>query len=256
MDNGFRQVAPIYKAVNNCLPIKEIAIFDELDSTNGYLKAYPKENRTPVAIIARRQSAGRGTRGRSFSSNEGGLYMSVLLYPEARGTDAGLLTSYAAVCVMRALRRITPHGRLSIKWVNDIYLDDRKLCGILCESGLCPDGRIDYTVIGIGLNILGAAIPDKLSGIAASLDEIMSDLPTPDELCELILSEIISDISEFDSVTVSREYAEASYLDGKRIEVFGRGRATALMLDPERRLIVKFDTGEEEHLLSADIKLI
>ena len=103
-------------------------------------------------FVTRAQSAGRGTRGRSFESPEGGgIYFSLLLYPELYAKDAYLLTCAAAVAVCRALENICPNIVPRIKWVNDIYVGKRKLCGILTEGECTDSDMLRYSIFGFGL---------------------------------------------------------------------------------------------------------
>ena len=127
----------------------KIFFLDEVDSTNEYLKDADFSDFT--AVVACRQTAGKGSRGRSFVSNYGGLYMSVGVYPDK--DLVRLLTPLAAVAVKRAVKTVFDID-CQIKWVNDlVYKTDklRKVCGILTESVTVGD-RIK-TVVGIGLNV-------------------------------------------------------------------------------------------------------
>ncbi len=117
-------------------------------STNDILLASDAPHGT--VLLAGQQTAGKGSRGRSFFSPEGGIYLSLLLRDLSR-ERLPLLTPMAAVALHRALR---PHTKksLAIKWVNDLYLDGGKLCGILTENRFSPEGCT--TVVGIGINLV------------------------------------------------------------------------------------------------------
>ena len=122
--------------------------FDALPSTNGYIKDAFRQNNAlpmPLCVYADSQSAGRGRMTRTFVSPGGGLYMSVLL-PAASPEEAAGKTPLAAVAVCRALYDLGVRDA-RIKWVNDVYLHDKKICGILCEG--VPGG----VIIGIGVNV-------------------------------------------------------------------------------------------------------
>ena len=130
---------------------------DEVDSTNNVCKTLAAQGADNTAVIARRQTAGKGRLGRSFRSPEGGLYLSVLW----RGCPAGQLltvTPLAAVAVCRAIEQ-TCGAVCGIKWCNDVVLDGKKLCGILTESSLRPDGGAEWLVVGIGVNVAQTAFP-------------------------------------------------------------------------------------------------
>ena len=139
--------------------VSDIPVFcsDSTESTNLDAKKYAEEHpETPCALfIADSQTAGRGRLGRSFLSQGGvGLYFSLLLRGVGEAMDALSLTTYSAVALCRALRRVSDIEP-KIKWVNDIYVGEKKLAGILTEGRLCTEesGKLDYAIIGIGVNV-------------------------------------------------------------------------------------------------------
>jgi len=137
-----------------------------IDSTNTMAKQWARQG-VPhgAAVLADRQTAGRGRLGRSFFSPEGGLYMSLIV--DSVGIPPGQLTTLAAVAVLRAAEQVT--GRqLHIKWVNDLLLDGRKVCGILTE-GIVQGDAVARSVIGIGVNTGPMALPMELEQTAGSL---------------------------------------------------------------------------------------
>lgn len=148
---------------------KQIVRFDRVDSTNARLKELAAAGAAEgTVVIADGQTAGRGTGGRSFFSPEGeGLYCSLLLRPQAEAEQLLTLTGRAAAAVREGIQRASgaPCG---IKWLNDIWLNGKKLCGILAE--LSPD--LDYVIIGIGVNLTqsrGCFAAQGLEDIATSL---------------------------------------------------------------------------------------
>lgn len=149
----------------------KLRAFESLDSTNTYLKKAAAQGAPEgTAVIADEQTAGRGRLGRSFASAAGrGIYMSLLLRPDAPADCAQSLTAVAAVAVCRALEK-TCGIYAGIKWVNDLYLRGRKICGILCESSV-KNGELDYAVLGIGLNVSTREedFPAELRDVAGSL---------------------------------------------------------------------------------------
>ena len=125
----------------------EGVFLQETDSTNRVAKELARQGaKHGTAVLARRQSAGRGRMERSFFSPEGGLVLSVILRPDVPPEDLPLMTPMAATAVWKAVESLTGI-RLGIKWVNDLYLEGKKVCGILCE------GAGDAVVVGIGLNL-------------------------------------------------------------------------------------------------------
>lgn len=166
--------------------------FEELDSTNRYLKEKAAEGAPEgTVIIAGRQSAGRGRLGRRFfSPEEKGIYMSILLRPEIALERAVLITSMAAVAVARAIEHV---GGVTaqIKWVNDIFLNKKKVCGILTEAGINAEERsLDYAVLGIGVNAGKMEFPEELKEIATSVSNECGACVDKEVLIEEILQEL------------------------------------------------------------------
>ena len=143
---------------------------EETDSTNNALKAWAAQGAPSGSVfLAEKQTAGKGRLGRSFLSPPGGLYLSYLLRPPLPPAGVGELTAWAAVAVRRALRRCCGFWP-EIKWVNDLLLEGRKLCGILCESSL-RFGTMESLVLGVGVNVDASEgdFPPELRRTAASL---------------------------------------------------------------------------------------
>ena len=143
-------------------PQTEIEIFEEVASTNQTAKELAVAGKAGHGslVLARSQQAGRGRRGRSFfSPKDAGLYLSVIIKPESTLTESLLLTCAAAVAVCRAVKQV--YGlELSIKWVNDLYYQGKKVCGILTEAVTdFESGSIEFAVIGIGLNLFQGKEP-------------------------------------------------------------------------------------------------
>lgn len=152
----------------------DVLVFDTVDSTNNEAKRRAADLSGGALIVANSQSAGRGRMGRSFfSPRDTGLYFS-LLYPIKGDLQSAVsLTSAASVAVMRAIRRVTDK-QTAIKWVNDLYLNGKKVCGILTEAMSCGDTR--YLIIGIGINLSTVSFPDalvdKAGAIGGEIDKV------------------------------------------------------------------------------------
>lgn len=187
--------------------------YEEADSTN--LRAseliHSGEAKEGDVFIARRQSRGRGTKGRSFFSADG-LYMSVILPRDIKIT---LFTAFVSVCVVRAIKKVCGADCL-IKWVNDIILKGKKVCGILCES-LYLDGtdHAPYVIAGIGVNTNTRAFPSELESIATSL--LLEGYEVDDRaLAEEIVRELDGDAN---ASSVLFEYNALSSILGKQVSV-------------------------------------
>jgi BirA family biotin operon repressor/biotin-[acetyl-CoA-carboxylase] ligase len=146
---------------------KKIVYFEKIDSTNIYAKRLVKDGVLEgCVIVADKQEKGRGRKNRIWSSPEGGLWFSVILYPIIPPQDAMIITMAASVSVVEALTKITDLKPM-IKWPNDVLVKGKKLCGILTELDAEMD-RINYIIIGIGINV-NNNISKELNDIATSL---------------------------------------------------------------------------------------
>ena len=131
-----------------------ITVLKEVDSTNTYLKnAAEKGEKDGSVIIAETQTAGRGRIGRNFYSDKGGLYMSILIRPDMPTERSLFITTGTAVAVSKAIEK-TSGKSVGIKWVNDIFIGGKKVCGILTEgTSNFETGQLQYAVVGIGINV-------------------------------------------------------------------------------------------------------
>lgn len=240
--------------------VSNIQIFSELDSTNRYLKELAKEGATAgTVIIANKQSAGRGRLGRSFFSPEGtGIYMSILLRPEIELQKSVRITSMAAVAVARAIEQVSGI-ETKIKWVNDIFLNGKKVCGILTESGISTiTGTLEYAVLGIGINVGNMQFPEELKDIATSICNECSYTITRNELIVEILKELEDWYPSLQDGSFLKESRKRSLLLGKDIFVVGSGeqnyQAKAIDLDDMGHLWIE-KKGKRELLHSGEVSI-
>ncbi len=214
-------------------------------STNEYVKGF-LQNRGNMAVFADVQTHGRGTKGRSFLSDMGGVFLSILFFPsDMVPANSFRIMAHAAVAVCHTAEEfgISPE----VKWPNDIRAGGRKLCGILIENGL-REGRVDYSIVGIGLNVLNDV--SALGGIAVSMKELLSTPPSVEAVKETLLKHLLQP-SEFE------EYLKYVRFLGKRIEVAEGDRrysAIARRIHSDGRLEVERE-GEVRFLSSAEIFL-
>ena len=233
------------------------------DSTNTRAKEYYKSegNASPAIFITRAQSAGRGTRGRSFESPiDSGLYISFLFFPTLRAADAARLTTYAATRVCRAIDRISSGKteRPLIKWVNDIYIGEKKVAGILTEGTPDECGNLLYAVVGIGINLKRGALSSELADIATTLEE-HSILTDTDSLAAILTEEFFGGLSALSESEIMQEYRERSMLIGRRVTVASGNTeecVTVTDIGDDGALIARDDGGTVRRYLSADARLI
>lgn len=229
---------------------RNILVFDSVDSTNSLLK---KEGDFPIGtlIVAKEQSGGRGRRGRTFWSPFGGIYMSVLYKPQ-EDFNAGKITSCVALAICKAIEKLTSLNP-KIKWVNDVYINNKKVSGILCEAITNPStSKIDGVVIGIGLNVEDVLMPDELKEIVTTLKRETENNIFKNELIAEIINNLEMHFSSIESPEFVKEIRERSCVIGKNIKVISAPEAYeayAVDIDSECRLVVK--RGEREVLLSS-----
>lgn len=214
-----------------------------------------------LLLIAGRQTGGRGRRGRSFFSPEGtGLYMSMLLRPAFGAEDVMLLTPMAAVAVAEALDALCGTAA-AIKWVNDILLNGKKVCGILTEATFSEGAVPNAVVVGIGLNLVAppGGFPAEIRDIAGAV----FDAPPADET---VAPRLIAGIWDrffayyrHEPLTGFAEiYRKKQTLIGRDVSVHrpsGIAFATVLGVDDRCGLTVRYLDGAEETLTSGEVSV-
>ncbi len=220
--------------------------FEDLPSTNDYAKEKRGEN-TPLIITAKKQSRGRGTKGRSFVSNEGGVYLSALRFYENFPAKQGFqIMANTAVAVCETLRRfgLSP----VIKWANDVFVDDKKICGILIENTFAGE-FVHSSVVGVGLNVNGS-FEGELQEIATSMQERTGKIFSVEEVTETLIQELLKER------TMQEYLSYIGYLGREVLLILGEGevRGKLLSVDEEGGLLVEID-GEQRRLTSAEVSI-
>ena len=219
----------------------EVAVFDSVNSTNDIAAEIAAKTELPIVVAAEGQTDGKGRNGKSFFSPEGtGLYLSVVTHPNTDVFSLPAVTCGAAVAVVRAIEKLT-ELKPQIKWVNDIYVDGRKVCGILCRA-LGGNGRAEHLVTGIGVNLTTESFPAEIKDTAGSLG---CDVDR-NVLAAEIVNNLIS-ISDF-----MDEYREKSCVLGRKITYWKNNiphSATAIDIDENGGLTVS--DGKEKTTLSS-----
>ena len=232
-----------------------IFVFDSIDSTNSEAKRYAKAatDKSPAVFIARSQSCGRGRMGRSFVSlKDAGLFISFLFYPEKSAKNALSITAHAAVKAARAIENVS--GLYTqIKWVNDIYVGEKKLGGILTEGEIDADGNLLFAICGIGINIKDLPLGEELDKIATSIEGEIGSAPPSHTLARELILEFFSEQGD-----IMDEYRSRSAFIGKKITVSRIGgeqfEAVAIGISDTGALVIEKD-GEREELISAEITI-
>ena len=174
-----------------------------------------------TVIVVDSQTNGRGRMGRHFiSSSENGLYMSIILKPDGSCEKYNLLTPLASVAVLKAIERLAD-VRPRIKWVNDIYLNDKKICGILTESKISENG-FEYIICGIGVNITAPSggFDKEISSIAGAIFEGEAPNDFKMQLCKSITEQFFKYYDAIDNKEFMNIYREKSSIIGCEVDVY------------------------------------
>ena len=227
---------------------------DCADSTNLKVKEMAQHGAAEgVTLIVDRQTGGRGRLGRSFHSPEGGLYLSTLLRPT--DTNPGHVTCRAAVAAARAIESLCD-AVVDVKWVNDLYLNGRKLAGILAEGVFSPDGHLTAVVLGIGINVGVTEFPAALQAIATSLGNEGFHLARED-VAAAFLNEWHRAYGE-DTTCVMAEYRRRNLVLGRQVTVVQGNRtytATAESITDDGYLVVCTTQGDRCTLSSGEVSI-
>ena len=240
----------------------EVEVMNTVDSTNGWVRRQAEEGAAEGYVaVAAGQTKGRGRVGRSFfSPSDTGVYMSILLRPlRYPPKEAVKITTMAAVAVCRAIEEVS--GRQAqIKWVNDIFVDGKKVSGILTEASVgLEEGVLDYGVLGIGLNayLPPDGFPGELGETAGAVfGERQSD--GKNRLAAGILNHFMEIYRKRDEADYAAEYRQRSMVLGREIRVMFPDhprKALALDVDRDCRLVVQYEDGEIESLSSGEISV-
>jgi BirA family biotin operon repressor/biotin-[acetyl-CoA-carboxylase] ligase len=235
-----------------------------VEAKSESLQRIERLNRT--VILSAQQTAGHGRMGRSFySPDKTGVYLSIILSPKNGITDPALITASTGVAVCRAIEKLYG-SKAQIKWVNDIFISGKKVCGIITEGiSDFESGIITTAIIGIGINICNSDFPQELLTTVGSITNDRKSRISRNQLAAAVIAESLGVYESFDDVSekskIMKEYKERSILIGKEITitpVIGQTetyKATVLDIDEEAHLVVKTSDGETKILRSGEVSL-
>lgn len=230
--------------------------YDTLSSTNDEARRLAASGKIslPALVISDRQTSGRGRMGRSFFSPSGtGIYMS-LLFRAGESLDGTVrITTAAAVAAAMAIEKLL-NIEVSIKWVNDVYVGDKKVCGILCESFASESGE-RFAVVGIGINLFSQEFPEELRGIAASLD---AKGITREEMAACVADILCGFYENISDGAIMDYYRAHSCVLDKTVSFTESGVdriGKAISIEDSGALVVELEGGERRTLLSGEITL-
>ena len=230
----------------------ELRVYKTISSTNTVLKSLAAEGAPAgLSLVAGEQTAGRGRMGRSFySPADSGLYLSLLLRPDMSAVEATRLTACAAVAVAETIEALS-RKQAQIKWVNDILVDGRKVCGILTEASVdCENGMMRHVIIGIGVNthVPKADFPEELKSIAGAAFGAQN---IPELRCRLAAGIL--------APAVFAGYRRRSLVLGKAVNILSPGKdpvpAEVLDLLEDYSLLVRLPDGSTTRLNSGEVSI-
>lgn len=237
-----------------------IEILDCVSSTNKLLKETAAQDNEGKVIIALEQTAGRGRFLRKFYSPNGcGIYMSILLKPKISAHKAVLITAAAAAAVADSAEYLT-EKKTGIKWVNDVLIDHKKVCGILTEGSVNTDtGDFNWAVLGIGINAYmpDGGYPDDIKDIASAVFE-KKEQDFKNRLAAQVLDRFWDYYLSLEEKTFLDSYKKRSFILGKPITVIKNENSTpakAIDIDDNCRLLVEYQNGQREYLSSGEISI-
>jgi len=240
----------------------DLTVLPTAPSTNAFVREKANQGRPEgCVIVACEQTAGRGRYGRQFFSPvDSGVYLSLLLRPTAYSPQqATCLTAAAAAAMCQAIEAVTGQ-QPGIKWVNDIFLRGKKVCGILTEAAVgLETGALDYMVLGAGVNLYPPVkgFPKEIQPIAGSVLE--RSCP---EAKNRLVGEFLNRFWDFythpECRTYLEDYRSRSLAIGQNVTVLSAGRAVsayAYGIDDDFRLLVRYENGDTEALSYGEIRI-
>lgn len=240
----------------------DLTVLPTAPSTNALVREKANQGRPEgCVIVACEQTDGRGRYGRQFFSPvDSGVYLSLLLRPTAYSPQqATCLTAAAAAAMCQAIEAVTGQ-QPGIKWVNDIFLHGKKVCGILTEAAVgLETGTLNYMVLGAGVNLYPPAegFPEEIQSIAGSVLE-RSCPEAKNRLVGEFLNRFWDFYSHPECRTYLEDYRARSLAIGRNVTVLSAGKAVsayAYGIDDDFRLLVRYENGDTEALSYGEIRI-
>lgn len=243
-------------------PVK-IEYIPNVTSTNDIIMEYGKQGIEEfTTVVADSQSSGRGRKGRIFySPDNAGTYFSILLRPNINFSESLYITTAAAAAVTEAMKQLY-NMDTEIKWVNDVYYNGRKICGILTEAHIdMESGTVDYAALGIGINVFEPenSYHKDIKNIAgAAFCRSMFDNKIRCEITAKVIDIFYEYYKNLSDITFLNTYKSRSFLTGKNVTIEKNGivqKAFVKGIDDKCRLSVMLENGIEENLNSGEVNL-
>lgn len=236
------------------------AIYKTVESTNIVARGMAMNGAdSGTVVIAEEQTSGYGRNGKSFFSPYGtGIYMSIILNlkKEKKIFNSSFITTAAAMAVSKSIEEIS-NENTQIKWVNDVFINGKKVCGILTEGAFSfEDGKLDYAVIGIGINVNFPknGFPEEINNIAVSINKMQNNK----DIRNILIAKILERMYEyyFNNVAFYDEYKKRSFLIGKKVSLNIDNEehiVKVLDIDKTFALVAEFQDGKIDRIVSGSV---
>jgi|LGVE01.1.fsa_nt_gb BirA family biotin operon repressor/biotin-[acetyl-CoA-carboxylase] ligase len=256
---SFEGIRPWLSENNKKIPIEA---FKTIDSTNQLAKKMAMNGAEHgTVIVSEEQTKGRGRMGRDFfSPGNSGIYMSIIIKPNVYAYEAVSLTTATSVGVCRGIKKVT-NKDVKIKWVNDIYYQNKKIAGILTEAVTdFETGFLECAIIGIGINfrVPENNFPEEIKAVAGALFNKKPDTLTRNQLVGEIINEVLAVTENLNNRDYIEEYKAHSMVLGHEIKVFKNNQSfvsKAVDIDLNGGLIIEDQSGKRETLNSGEISI-
>lgn len=238
---------------------RNILHFDTIDSTNDYAKKIANDMENGTVIISEEQTKGRGRMGRKWYSRKGdGVWMSIILKPDINPYDCPFITLIAGASIVKSLNKLGVKS--SIKWPNDIVINNKKICGVLTELAAEID-KVNYVVLGIGINIKTLDFDEDIENIATSLYKEGYKLSRIDIVREILMefenlyNNYIYNEDKEETLNICKKY---SAILNKNIYLLKNGektRAKCIDINKDGNLIVQFEDNSIKEIISGEVSI-
>lgn len=245
----------INKYLNTKVIGRNVMFLEQVDSTNNYAKNNDLSNGS--IVTCEEQTTGRGRLGRRWESQKG-MCMTIVLIPEIELSQISRITQVGAAAVAKALEELEINAQ--IKWPNDIFLNGKKICGILTEMKTEKD-KHPYVVVGIGMNVNNDHFPDEIKDIASSVFLETGNIIEK----SLIAAKILNNFEELYNEFISGNFnlsldicRKKSFVLGKQINLIENNsvrKATAVDIGSEGELVVVTEDGKTEKIISGEVSV-
>ena len=238
---------------------QKVIHFDTIASTNDYAKEIANKVNGGTLVISEQQTKGKGRLGRVWQSKSGdGIWMSLIIKPKIEPYRASFITLVAGASLVKALNNLGVE--VSIKWPNDIILNNKKLCGILTELSAEME-RVNYVIIGLGINVKTMTFPDVIKEKATSLYKEGYKIPRVDivrQFCiefEKMYKAYILDGNKKDTLDICRKY---SAVINKQVYIIKNNKkelVKCIDISENGNLIIKERNGQLKEIISGEISI-